>query len=102
MFLASSVYTSESSFIIRSPDRQASASGLNLILRSAGFSRAQDDSYTVDAFISSRDALQQLQKTLPVKQHYSSEKIDFISRFGSILEDTSFESFYKYLSLIHI
>lgn len=95
-FIASDVYTSESSFIIRSPDRQSSSSGLNLILRSAGFSRAQDDSYAVEAFISSRDALKQLQNTLSVKEKYAAENIDFLNRFGGLFNDQSFEALYKY------
>lgn len=95
-FIASDVYTSESSFIIRSPDRQASSTGLNLILKSAGFSRAQDDSYAVETFISSRDALKQLEASLPIKEAYTSHDVDFISRFGSLFSDQSFEAFYKY------
>ena len=95
-FIASDVYTSESSFIIRSPDRQSSSSGLNLILRSAGFSRAQDDSYAVENFILSRDALKQLETTLSVKEKYAAKKVDVLNRFGGMLQDQSFESFYKY------
>lgn len=95
-FMASDIYTSESSFIIRSPERQSSSSGLSLILRSAGFSRAQDDSYAVDTFISSRDALNQLQSTLAVKEKYSASNIDYFNRFGTSLSGNSFESFYKY------
>lgn len=94
-FLASNVYSSESSFIIRSPERQA-VSGISLLLKGAGFSRAQDDSYTVDAYINSRDALKKLKTNLPIQEQYSDPKIDFISRFGGLLEDVSFESFYKY------
>lgn len=95
-FIASNLYTSESSFLIRTPDRQSATSGLSLILRSAGFSRAQDDSYALDTFIASRDALNQLQVTTPIKQNYSSENVDFINRFGGLFRDKSFESFYKY------
>ena len=95
-FMASDIYTSESSFIIRSPERQSSSGGLSLILRSAGFSRAQDDSYAVDTFIASRDALQQLQKTLLIKEKYSSEDIDYLNRFGTSLKGNSFEGLYKY------
>lgn len=95
-FIASDLYTSESSFIIRSPDRQSSSSGLNLILRSAGFSRAQDDSYTAEAFILSRDALKQLETSLHISQKYSSDHVDFLNRFGGPFQDKSFESLYKY------
>jgi capsular polysaccharide transport system permease protein len=95
-FIASDLYTSESSFIIRSPDRQSSSSGLNLILRSAGFSRAQDDSYAAEAFITSRDALNQLEKRLHISKQYASTEVDFINRYGGLFEDKSFESLYKY------
>ena len=44
--IASDVYISESRFVVRSPNQQ-SASPLGMMLRGAGFSRAQDDSYTV-------------------------------------------------------
>lgn len=95
-FIASDVYTSESSFIIRSPDRQSSSSGLNLILRSAGFSRAQDDSYAVETFISSRDALKQLENRQNLSAQYSSDNVDFINRFGTAWQGESFEALYKY------
>ena len=95
-FIASDVYTSESSFIIRSPDKPSATGGLNLILRSAGFTRAQDDSYTAEVFISSRDALVQLQKIMPLKQIYASNNVDFINRFGSLNGDQSFEALYQY------
>lgn len=94
-FLASDVYSSESSFIIRSPERQA-VSGISLLLKGAGFSRAQDDSYTVDAYINSRDALKQLKLKLPIQQKYAAPEVDFISRFGGLFQDVNFESFYKY------
>ena len=47
---ASDVFTSESRFVVRSPDRQA-ASPLGLLLRGSGFSRAQDDSFSVQVFM---------------------------------------------------
>src|SRR5947209_15562286 len=41
-FLASDIYVSESKFVIRSPDKPA-ATGLGVILRSAGFANAGDE-----------------------------------------------------------
>jgi capsular polysaccharide transport system permease protein len=59
--VASDVFVSESRFVIRSPE-PSTASPLGLILKGAGFARAQDDSYTVQDFMLSRDALQALDK----------------------------------------
>lgn len=40
-FIASDVYISESRFVVRSPDKQT-ASGLGVLLKSAGFSNSGD------------------------------------------------------------
>ncbi len=93
--IASDVYISESRFVVRSPER-GTASPLGLILKGAGFARAQDDSYTVQDFILSRDALQALEKDLQIKQAFSVPSVDVFSRFAALGWDDSFESLYLY------
>ena len=93
--IASDVYTSESRFVVRSPDRQA-ASPLGLVLKGAGFSKAQDDSYTVYDFVLSRDALKSLDEELHIKDKYSSPSINRFSRFAGIDWDDSFEALHLY------
>ena len=66
-FLASDVYLSESRFVVRSPERQT-ASPLGMILKGAGFARAQDDSYTIQDFILSRDAMKALDDELGIRR----------------------------------
>lgn len=94
-FIASDVYISESRFVIRSPQKQTQT-GLGAFLQGAGFSKSQDDTYTVHDFITSRDALQQLNSRFNVVQNYGSPRIDRFSRFGGIAPDTSFEALYRY------
>lgn len=94
-FLASNVYISESRFVVRSPERQG-ASPLGLILKGAGFSKAQDDSYTVQDYILSRDAIQALDAELKIKDAFSSSSIDIFSRFAPLNFYNSFEDFYPY------
>lgn len=94
-FVASDVYVSESRFVVRSPDRQA-ASPLGLILKGAGFSRAQDDSYTVQDFILSRDALKALDDELKIRAAFSAGSVDRLSRFSGVDWDDSLEAFYLY------
>lgn len=72
------------------------ASPLGFLLKGAGFSKAQDDSFAVQDYITSRDALSAIDEKLKVRAEYSSQRIDPISRFGEFLSDDSFESFYKY------
>lgn len=92
---ASDIYISESRFIIRSPQRQT-PSGLGAILQGAGFSRAQDDTYTVHDFMLSRDALQQLDQKMGLAKSFGSSNIDRISRFAGVDPDKSFEALHRY------
>lgn len=92
---APDVYISESRFVVRSPERQ-SASPLGLILKGAGFSRSQDDSYTVQDFILSRDAMMALDKELHLKNAFSNTGIDVFSRFPGLDFDDSYEALHRY------
>ncbi len=91
--LAADVYISEARFIVRSPDRQT-ASPLGMILKGAGFTRAQDDTYSVQEYMGSRDALEILQKKLNVRQMFA--KGDIFTRFPGVSWDDSFENMYRY------
>ena len=100
--IASNVYISEASFVIRSPYQQP-VSGLGGLLQGMGFSKAQDDAAAVGAFIISRDALRRLDDKLAYKKCCSRMSIDRLSRFGGFGWDTSFEALHKYyLGHVHI
>ena len=58
---ASDVYVSESQFVVRSPDKPA-ASGLGVLLKSAGFSNAGDEIFAAHEYVRSRDALKDLNR----------------------------------------
>lgn len=92
---ASDVYTSESSFVVRSPEKP-SASTLGVLLKGAGFSSARDESYTVQSYILSRDALAVLKAELALDQAYASPQVDFFNRFASLDGDNSFEALHRY------
>jgi capsular polysaccharide transport system permease protein len=93
--IASDVYISESRFVVRSPQRQTQT-GLNALLAGTGFSRSQDDTYSVHDFVLSRDALKELDEKLGIRKLFSSKDADFINRFPGLDWDDSFESFYRY------
>ena len=92
---ASDIYTSESLFVVRSPERQ-SASPLGALFRTAGFSRAQDDSYTVQDYVLSRDALAVLRDQLSLDKAYASDSVDLFNRFAGLDSDNSFEALHRY------
>lgn len=93
--VASDVYTSESQFVVRSPERQTS-SPLGALFRTAGFSRAQDDSFTVQDYVLSRDALTELRDQLKLDKAYASNEVDRLSRFSGLDTDNSFEALHRY------
>jgi capsular polysaccharide transport system permease protein len=105
--IAADQYVSEAKFVVRGPASQASG-GLTSILQSAGMARAQEDTYAVQDFIVSRDALSELIGTQGLRQVFSRPEADPLSRFpfslgdANFLRDTpfeggaTFEHFYKY------
>lgn len=92
---ASDIYVSESSFVVRSPRNQSALSGVGALLQGTGFARSQDDTYSVQEYMRSRTALEQLQAELPVRDFYAT-KGDILSRFNGFgLNDTQ-EAFFRY------
>mgnify|MGYP000880330639 CR=1 FL=1 len=92
---ASDIYVSESSFVVRSPRSQSALTGVGALLQSTGFSRSQDDTYSVQEYMRSRTALAELEQNLSLRAFYT-EKGDLLSRFNGLgLNDTQ-EAFYRY------
>lgn len=92
--IASDVYISESQFVVRSSKQQASM-GLGLFFGSS-FSSASNESHSVSAFMLSRDALKDLSQDLNYQERYTDSSIDFLSRFGALSWNKSFESLHRY------
>ena len=95
-FIASDRYVSTSSFVVRSPQKAASVSGLSALLQNVGFSRSTDDSYVVNDFVLSRDAMNGLDKELNLREKFSGRHADVLSRFDPFGFNTSSENLYEY------
>lgn len=91
--IAANVYISESRFVVRSPER-STASPLGMLLKGTGFTRSQDDSYTVQDFMLSRDVLHALDEKVKLRAEY--KKGDVFSRFPGLEWDDSFENMHRY------
>lgn len=95
--IASDIYISESRFVIKSPDEKRSQmSTLASLVQTTGLSGGQEQTNEVLTFVRSRDALKALERNPRVQEMFSLEEADFISRFGGLLSDRSFESLFKY------
>jgi len=99
-FYATDIYVSESSYVVRSPNKQsASVGGLGAILEGAGFSgfaKAPDDVYAVTQYIRSRDALKYLDGQLDLRAAWGNREIDLFHRFDPLGRDNSQEALYEY------
>ena len=94
-FLASDIYISESKFVVRSPDK-STATGLGVILKSAGFANAGDELYAAQSFATSRDALRALNRNGEFKKAYSRPEISIVDRFNPFGLSGTFEQLYRY------
>lgn len=94
-FFASDVYISESRFVVRSPDKPA-ATGIGVLLKSAGFSNAGDEIYAAQDFINSRDALGALNRDNAIARAYGDNHISIFDRFNALGVSDNFEDLYKY------
>jgi capsular polysaccharide transport system permease protein len=97
--LASDIYVSESSYVLRSPNKKATSGGIGAVLGGAGFSgfsRAHDDIHTISEYVRSRDALEKLDQKLNLAESWSRWKIDFFRRFNPLGTDGSKEALYDY------
>ena len=94
-FLASDVYVSESQFVVRSPDKPAST-GLGILLKSTGFSKAGEEVYAAQEYIQSRDALKALNDHGAIARAYGNEDISIFDRFNPLGLSGTFEDLYRY------
>jgi capsular polysaccharide transport system permease protein len=93
--IASDVYISESRFVVRNPQRQTQST-IGALLQSTGFTRSQDDTYSVHDYVLSRDALRELDRELKVRESFTAPAIDVFNRFPGFGWDESFEAFHRY------
>jgi len=93
--VAHDVYISESHFVVRDQWHPAAA-GLGALLPDSGFSAANNEIYSVQDFLGSRDALEVLERRLHLKQSFSRREVDWFSRFPGLDRDQSFEALLRY------
>jgi len=96
-FLASDVYVSESSFVVRAPQKP-SMTGLGAILQSVGFSNASEEMSAAESYAVSRDALRAINKRGAFEKAYTRPGISIVDRFNPFGLKGSFEDLYRYFT----
>ncbi len=94
--IASDQYTSVSSFLIRSPQSSGSSALGGLFKGVAGVAQSDDNSYTVQNYIQSRDAMKILDDQLKIRDAFRKKSVDYINRFSAFGLGDSMEEFYRY------
>jgi capsular polysaccharide transport system permease protein len=94
-FIASDVYVSESSFIVRNQE-DTPQSSLGSLLHGTGLSTTDSTTSAVQTYILSRDALSVLDSELHLGKSFASHNIDFFSRFARLPWHSSFEHLLLY------
>jgi capsular polysaccharide transport system permease protein len=92
---ATDVYISESKFIVKSSEQNQTLplQGVAQVI----FGQSPINSFSVQDYVVSRDAMSLLIKNLDIKEEFSKKNIDFFSRFPGIkFWDASLENFYTY------
>ena len=82
--IAANQYVSEARFVVRGAQQQ-SPGLLSSFLQSAGMARAEEDTYAVQDYFLSRDALKELAQQEGIKDVFNRPEGDFLTRFPSPL-----------------
>ena len=95
--IASPVYVSQSTFVIKSPGQKAMPTvSLANLVQTTGLSSGQEQTKEVLEYIRSRSAVRDLEAQTDVRVRFSGRGSDFLSRFPVPFGDSSFEGFYRY------
>ncbi len=89
-------YGAEASFVVRAAAGTATTGGLARLLSSFGLGQAHDNAFTVQEFMLSRDAVQQLQQRIGLRDIYAGPRHDPHFRFPSLLNGSSDEHLWRY------
>ncbi len=104
LLIASPMYVSEAEFIVRAPS-QSQPTGLTGILQNVGLAQNGDDSFAVNDYVMSRDAIAYLNHRLPLREMLARPGSDFLARFprplGSDSQEALYKSYKRFVSIEH-
>ncbi|HEX3920397.1 MAG TPA: chain-length determining protein [Caulobacteraceae bacterium] len=97
LLVAAPLYVSEARFVVRARAESAGPGGLGLALASVGVDvgEGQTDAFEVHEYMTSRDAVADLEKRVSLRALLGRPEGDFLARFPRPFENTSFEQLYK-------
>ena len=95
LIIAAPVYVSETTFVVRTPTQAAPASLDSMLLGGlGGVGGGATDAYVVQDYITSREAVQDLERNQSLVAKLSRPQVDFLARFPRPFESNNFENLY--------
>lgn len=94
-FIASPQYISEAHFMVRS-ERAQGGNSLAMLLQAGGESITSENTYAVQDYMTSRDAMILLTEHNDLAKVFSSKNADFMARYPNWYSKNNKESFYRY------
>ncbi|MGA0602281.1 chain-length determining protein [Caulobacter sp. KR2-114] len=97
LLLAAPLYVSESRFVVRARAQPAGPAALGMVLQSVGVqvSAGQTDAFEVHEYMTSRDAVADLERRRQLRSLLARPEADFLARFPRPFESNSFEQLFK-------
>ena len=96
-FVAAPRYVSQASFIVRSVQPGASGFGqVAALVEGSSYSRADDETYAVNAFIQSRDMVAQLVERDHLRDVLSRPEADPVNRFPNLYRSNTLEQLFRH------
>jgi capsular polysaccharide transport system permease protein len=92
LFIASPIYISQAQFVVRAASAQQTPTGLGAVLQGVGLGPAETDSFAVQDYIMSRDAISELEAHQHLREALAAPGSDFLSRFPRPFQRASFEN----------
>ncbi|WP_454851018.1 capsule biosynthesis protein [Rhizobium binxianense] len=96
-FVAAPIFVSESSFVVRMA-APPSSNAFGSLLQNSGITRSQDDTFSVQEYLRSRQALKELGDHVSVRTIFGDSAADWLMRFPRFWENNSEEELYHYYS----
>ena len=101
--IASDIYVSEAKYAVRTSEQGGISSGiLASVIPGIGGESAGEDAAIVSDYILSHDMLNQLDKRLNLRRHYSSHSVDYLSRMSDDATQEEFLEYYRQMVNVSI
>jgi len=94
-FFAAPLYYSEAHFIVRSSASSNNGGGVAAVIENQGLSRANDETYAVDDYITSRDVVDLLVRNDNLRAILARPEADFINRHPNFYTIDNKENLYR-------